>query len=142
VEERLVVSVLVDVSVAEVEEEYVIELDVEIVAVVEDVVIELDEEMVAVVEDVVKEMDEEMVVVLEDVVKELDEESVRVTVAEDVVTVLSDVDDVDVAVARLKTVGQWSGSMSQSPGNSSQQQKRAQPVLGTCVEQVDPPTSA
>mmetsp|Transcript_38778 Transcript_38778/g.79445 ORF Transcript_38778/g.79445 Transcript_38778/m.79445 type:complete len:281 (+) Transcript_38778:115-957(+) len=123
VEERLV---LVDVSVTEVEEENVIELDVEIVAVVEDVV---------------KEMDEEMVVVVEDVVKELDEESVTVIVLEDVVAVLSDVDDVDVAVARLKAVGQWSGSMSQSPGASSQQQKRAQPVLGTGVEQVDPPTS-
>jgi len=138
VEERLV---LVDVSVTEVEEENVIELDVEIVAVVEDVVKEMDEEMVVVVEDVVRELDEEIVVVVEDVVKELDEESVTVIVLEDVVAVLSDVDDVDVAVARLKAVGQWSGSMSQSPGASSQQQKRAQPVLGTGVEQVDPPTS-
>ena len=70
----------------------------------------------------------------------LEEEDVAVR--DDVVSVLTEVDEVDVAVPKTRAVGQEAGSIWQSPANSSQQQKRAQPVLGTAVAQVDPPVSS
>ena len=55
---------------------------------------------------------------------------------------LAEVEEVDVGVAKLSEVGQASGSIVQSPATSSQQQKRAQPVLGGDAAQVEPPVSA
>ena len=78
-----------------------------------------------------------MIVVVVDL---LDEENVIVN--EDVVTVLTEVEVADVAVAKDSSVGQLSWSTLQSPTASTQQQNLAQPVLGAAVEQVDPPLAS